>query len=187
MEPLDPLHTALLLIDAQRGFRDPVWGQRNNPHAERSMAALLAQWRLIGAPRFIVQHASRLPSSPLHPDAPGFALMAFATPKPDEPLIVKSVNSAFIGTDLEVRLRKGGIDTVVIAGLTTNHCCETTARMAGNLDFRVLFVADATATFDRTDRQGQPVSAEQIHEMTLTNLYGEFAEVVSSQDVLSAL
>lgn len=66
-----------------------------------------------------------------------------------EAVIEKSVNSAFIGTDLE-DFKAGGIDTVVISGLTTDHCCSTTARMDANLSLKVWFVADATATFDRT-------------------------------------
>ena len=95
-------------------------------------------------------------------------------------VIVKRVNSAFIGTDLESRLRAAGIRTVVICGATTNHCVETTTRMAGNLGFDARLVRDATWTFDRVGPDGDKHSAEDIHAMTLANLNGEFARIVSS-------
>ena len=102
-------------------------------------------------------------------------------------MIVKRVNSAFIGTDLEQRLRAANIKTLVICGATTNHCVETTARMAGNLGFDACLVRDATWTFDRAGPNGDQHSAEEIHAMTLANLNGEFARIVSAADAIAAL
>lgn len=98
--------------------------------------------------------------------------------------ISKTVNSAFYGTpNLEDWLKKEAINSVVICGITTNHCCETTARMAGNLGFEVFFVLDATRTFDFKDVEGQLVKAEEMARITGANLQGEFAQVVRTNQL----
>ncbi|HEX3319045.1 MAG TPA: isochorismatase family protein, partial [Solirubrobacteraceae bacterium] len=80
---------------------------------------------------------------------PGNAFKDVVSGEPDL-LVTKTVNSAFLGTpDLNAWLREQDIDEVVVCGITTNQCCETTARMAGNLGFRTLFALDATHAFDR--------------------------------------
>ena len=182
-----PENTALIVVDVQEGLDDPVWGTRNNPQAEANIAQLLAAWRQNGRPIYHIQHDSTRPTSPLRKDLPGHAIKASAQPHAGEPLLHKSVNSAFIGTDLEDRLRASGIDTVVIVGLTTNHCVSTTARMAGNLGFNTFVVADATATFDRTGYDGQHYDAQQVHELALASLHGEFATVLDTETLLQNL
>ena len=94
------------------------------------------------------------------------------------------MNSAFIGTGLEERLREQGIERVVIAGLTSDHCVSATARMAGDLGFDVYVVADATATFGRTGPDGEHLAAEQVHAVSLATLEGEFATVVRTEELL---
>jgi nicotinamidase-related amidase len=181
-----PSNTALIIIDVQQGFRDPVWGKRNNPQAETNIAALLAAWRSSERPLFHIQHLSLEPQSPLRANIPGSDFQEMVQPKPGEPVIQKHVNSAFIGTDLEARLRQNNIDTLVIVGLTTDHCVSTTTRMAGNLGFQTYIVADATATFERTGYDGTWYSAEDIHAISLASLHKEFATVVSTQDILTS-
>ena len=101
-------------------------------------------------------------------------------------MIVKNVNSAFIGTDLKRRLRQAGNRTLVVCGATTNHCVETRTRMAGNLGFDACLVRDATWTYDRIGPDGDSHTAEAIHAMTLCNLSGEFARIVSAAEFLAA-
>ena len=178
--------SALLLIDVQQGFDDQSWwGARNNPGAEANMARLLSAWRADGRPVFHVKHNSRNPRSPLHPGNAGNAIKPGVAPLPGEAVFEKEVNSSFIGTDLEARLRQAGVTDLVIVGLTTPHCVSTTTRMAANLGFQVRLVADATAAFDWKAHDGRLISAEEMHYHALAPLQGEFAEVVTTQAVLA--
>jgi nicotinamidase-related amidase len=178
--------TALLLIDVQKGFDEPPWGRRNNPQAEANMARLLAAWRRAKRPVIHVRHCSTEPDSPLRPERPGNACKAEAQPLPGEKQFSKTVNSAFIGTDLEPHLHEQGISSLVIVGLTTDHCVSTTTRMAANLGFDVTLVEDATATFER-EYNGRFFTADEIHQINLASLHGEFCTVRSTAAILNEL
>lgn len=181
--------TALIVVDVQRAFDEweAAGKRRNNPHAVARIVELLRAFRGHGAPVFHIRHHSRNPNSAFLPERPGYAVKEEAREATGEPVIVKRVNSAFIGTDLEQRLRAANIKTLVICGATTNHCVETTARMAGNLGFDACLVRDATWTYDRVGPDGDQHSAEEIHAVTLANLNGEFARIVSASEAIAAL
>lgn len=189
MSLLHPMRTALIVIDVQRAFDEweAAGKRRNNPDAAARVADLLDAFRSANAPVIHVRHRSTTPGSSFAPESTGYQVKDEARERPGEPVIVKQVNSAFIGTDLEARLRAGGAQTVVICGATTNHCVETTARMAGNLGFNPWLVRDAAWTFDRIGPDGDEHSAESIHAMTLSNLNDEFAAVVWTAEVIGAL
>lgn len=175
---------ALVVVDAQQGFDDPWWGPRNNPACDDNIAALDHEWSRLGRPVVHVRHDSANPRSPLHPDGPGNRLKPYLGDSPDL-LVAKQVNSAFHGSpDLHAWLQGAGITGLVVCGITTNHCCETTARVGGNLGYDVVFALDATHTFDRTGPDGTTLTADQLATATATNLHGEFATVVSTADVL---
>lgn len=180
---------ALIVIDVQRAFDEwETAGQRrNNPDAVARIADLLKAFRASRAPIFHIRHEGTKPNSSFLPSRTGYAVKDEAREEADEPVIVKRVNSAFIGTDLEKRLRAGSIATLVICGATTNHCVETTTRMAGNLGFDARLVRDATWTFDRVGPDGDAHSAEEIHAMTLSNLNSEFARIVTTDEAIASL
>ena len=184
---LEPPPSTLLVVDLQEGFDAPSWGRRNNPHLEQRVADLLRVWRGTGRPVVHVRHMSTDPSSPLRPGQPGNAFKPETAPVAGEAVIEKSVNSAFIGTSLEIDLRRAGCRGLIIVGLTTNHCVSTTARTAGNLGFVTSVVSDATATFDRVGPDGIEYRAELIHAMALSDLHGEFATVVDTAAVVAAV
>jgi nicotinamidase-related amidase len=182
-----PRNAALLVVDLQRGFDDPAWGPRSNPRMEANVARLLDAWRAASAPVIHVRHDSPHADGRMRPGTIG------NSPKPEgaalasEWIYHKSVNSAFIGTTLEGDLRKRGIRALVIAGLTTNHCISTTARMAGNLGFETVVVSDATAAFARRGVDGVLRDAGDVHAAALSDLQDEFAEVADTAKTLSAL
>ena len=159
---------ALVVVDVQQGFEDEAWwGPRNNPDADSNILALVRCFESAGNAIIFVQHESLNPESPLHPDAPGHRLKAYLDGIDHDLLVTKSVNSSFHGSpDLDRWLRAREIDTVVIAGITTNHCCETTARIAGNLGYQTYFAIDATHTFDRTGPDETSLTADELSRAT---------------------
>ncbi|MGA3110335.1 MAG: isochorismatase family protein, partial [Candidatus Bathyarchaeia archaeon] len=92
--------------------------------------------------------------SPLRPGTTGNEIKEIVAPSNEEPIITKTVNSAFIGTDLEAQLKGKNIETLVVVGMTTDHCVSTTARMAGNMGFEVYVVSDATPHSTVQDQTG---------------------------------
>ena len=184
-----PTNATLLVIDVQEGFDEPSWGERNNPDAERNIEKLLTRWRASRRPVIHVRHDSVEPDSTLRPDRPGNAIKDQAAPSPGEPVVGKHVNSAFIGTDLEARLKAHAIDTVVLCGFTTNHCVSTTARMAANLGFRTFVLSDSTVAFAMRSPgpNGRLIPAAQMHEVGLAELNREFATVLTTDEILALL
>lgn len=180
---------ALLLIDIQQAFNNEAYwgGNRNNPEAESNFTKLLEEFRNSYLPIFHVRHSSTHPDSPLHISNEGFNFKPEVFPEEGEFIITKNVNSAFIGTGLKAKLKNLQVQKVVIAGFVTEHCISTTARMAANLGFNTFVVSDATATFAKKGVDGEQYSAETIHAVSLACLHGEFAEILSTNEVKERL
>ncbi|KAG9409281.1 hypothetical protein AC1031_019532 [Aphanomyces cochlioides] len=196
MVALPKSSSALILIDVQEGFHQPPYSSlaRSTPEFEANVTALLAAFRQTELPVIHVHHHSLLDDSPFHPtrNPTGIEPLLFARPAPGEPVVMKNVNSSFIGTNLESLLRDNKWDTLVVVGLTTSHCVSTTVRMAGNLGFRVFLPRDGTAMFERPTAPGSKlgidkIDAEIVHEISLAELHDEFATVVDTQDILNTL
>ena len=105
-------------------------------------------------------------------------------PPPNEDVIVKHTNSAFIGTELDRKLRLAGIDTLVFCGVITNNSLEATVRMAGNLGFETYLVEDAAFTFARKDYRGHLRTAQEVHDMSLANLDRAYCTVTWNGSVI---
>ena len=180
---------ALLLVDVQKAFQEEEYwgGNRNNKNAEELCGSALAMWRELNLPLFHVRHSSTNPDSKLHESNAGFDFHESAIPLENEPIITKNVNSAFIGTNLKEQLEELNIDTLVIVGLTTNHCISTSTRMAGNFGFETYLISDATATFDRIGINGEKYDSELIHLTALANLKEEFATVITYDQLMDRL
>jgi len=178
---------ALIVIDVQKGFSEhDVTGERNNPDCEQNVAKLISAFRASNQPIVFVKHNSNSPTSVLRPGQPGNDFKDVITGTPDL-LVTKTVNSAFYGDpDLHSWLIANSIGSVAICGIQTNMCCETTARMAGNLGLDTWFVLDATHTFAKS-ANGVKISADELAKVTAVNLSGEFAEVLSTEEALNKL
>jgi len=179
---------ALIVIDVQQGFDDPAWGERDNPDAEANIGRLVAAWSDASRPIVLVRHDSVSPGSPLAAGSPGNALKDVVADAPHDLFVTKHVNSAFHGEpDLDGWLRAHGIRRLVICGIQTNMCVETTARIGGNLGYDVTVPLDATHTFDLEGPGGIRLTAAELARATAVNLDGGgFARVVSTDEVVGS-
>ena len=185
-------NTALLLIDVQKGVNHfDHWGggtgRRNNPEAEARMSELLAGFREHGLTVIYSQHDSREAASPLKLSLPSGEMIEGFEPRAGEIIIRKDVNSVFVGTDFELRLREHGIHRLVIAGFFTNFCVETTTRMAGNLGYDTYLAHDACATCNRIGYDGTDYDPQLVHDLAVASMHGEFCTALTSTQILGLL
>ncbi|MFD7458522.1 MULTISPECIES: cysteine hydrolase family protein [unclassified Streptomyces] len=187
-------NAALVVVDVQQGFEESgFWGRRNNPGADENIASLIDTWQTTGRPVVFVRHDSVKPESPLRRGYSGNDFKEYVRERLGkgagaELLVTKTVNSAFLGTpDLGAWLKAEGISQVVVVGIQTNMCVETTARMGGNLGFDVVVAYDATYTFDLTGPFGWRRSADEVAQASAVSLHGGgFARVVLTKEVVDA-
>lgn len=179
-------NATLLVIDVQKGLDDPGNGRRDNPSCESNVVALVSQWRKENRPVVVVRHDAAGADDPLAPGAPGNAIkdgVAAAVGEPDL-LVRKSVSSGFHGTpDLDAWLTEREIGQLVLCGIQTNRCCETTARVARSLGYEILFVLDAMHTFDDTGPDGAVITAEEFARTTAANIDPSFGRVVTTLEL----
>ncbi|MFG2789807.1 cysteine hydrolase family protein [Streptomyces sp. NPDC048419] len=188
-------NAALVVVDVQKGFEEAdFWGPRNNPGADDNIASLIDVWQSTGRPVVFVRHDSLKRESPLRPGYEGNDFKEYVEQRRGkgvdgtELFVTKTVNSAFYGTpDLDAWLKAEGISQVVLAGIQTNMCVETTARMGGNLGYGVVVAYDATYTFDLEGPFGWRRSADEVAQASAVSLHGGgFARVVSTKEVVDA-
>ncbi|MCA3632071.1 MAG: cysteine hydrolase [Methylobacterium sp.] len=178
--------TVLLPVDLQLAFDAAPWPPRNNPASDENGLALLAAWRQNGWPVIHVRHDSIVPGSTLGPGMPGHSFRPGFAPREGEALVTKSVNSAFIGTDLDLRLKRLQAEEVVVFGISTDMCVSTTVRTGANMGWRMILAADACFCFDQRDLDGTLIPAETMHRAHLATLAAEFATVLSTAALLEA-
>lgn len=182
-------NTALIVIDVQQTFDDHgYWGERDNPDAENNILRLVGHWQNRGLPLVMVTHTSTRPESTFHPDRTSSQLKPFLANIKPTLAVAKTVNSSFLGSpDLAGWLTANGIKQVVLCGIQTNMCVETTARMSGNLGFSTVMAIDACHTFDLQGPDGSVIQAAELSKSTATNLFGGgFADVVTTQTIMES-
>jgi nicotinamidase-related amidase len=198
---IDPQKVALIVIDMQNDFI--AEGAAMETPAARAVVPKIAEavkvCRNAQIKVIYTAHVHRRDGSDMglfddmHPPianraalvdgTPGVDIYRELAPAPGEHVIKKHRYSAFFGTDLDIILREWGVDTIIIAGATTENCCHATARDAMFRNYRVIFLSDATATYDYPDRGWGAMPAAQVHHATLVILAASTAHVMTVKDM----
>ena len=174
----------LLPIDMQQAFDGEPWPRRWNEQVDQNGLALIGKWREADRPIIHVRHDSIIEGSSLAPGSAGHRFRPGFDPLPGEALVTKSVNSAFIGTDLDLRLKRLGARHVVAFGISTDMCVSTTVRTGANMGWDMLLAADACDCFDLPDGQGSIIPAETVQAAHVATLGFEFCRVVATADLV---
>lgn len=179
--------TALLVIDLQDSFRDqPSWADISNPSIAADAARLVEHARAAGDAVIWVLHAEPGSGGAFDPANGLVRLQEGLEPAPGEPVITKSSHNAFTTTDLERRLVQAGVRTLRLAGIRTEQCVETTARVGSDLGYDVEVVLDATATHPLALHDGSgTLPAADVIARTAAALAGRFATITTIDEVLA--
>ncbi|BEU98830.1 cysteine hydrolase (plasmid) [Acidovorax sp. DW039] len=200
IDSIDPKKTAMIVVDMQNDFVAeglPMQSAQAFAMVPR-LAATLAFCRNQGIKVVYTAHVHRRDGSDmglyddLYPpianrsalvdETPGVDIFPELAPAPGEHVVKKHRYSGFFGTDLDIMLREWGIDTVIISGTTTECCCLSTARDAMFLNYKTVFLSDATGTFDYADVGQGAMSAAEVHKATLVILASSTAHVMTAQE-----
>lgn len=184
------MKTALLVIDVQDSFKAlPRWEKRNNPAFEANLSKLIAECRALGHEIIWIMHQEFDDlQNPFHPEHPAYRLMDFLDRKPEEVLFEKTTRNSFTSTGLQQHLTQRGIQHLIVTGIQTEQCCETTTRVAGDLGYGVSYVTEATLTFPiKHWAKDEFISAEEIVKATEYHLAGRFATIHTVESVLEQL
>lgn len=185
-QPAPIEQSALLVIDIQDSFKlGPRWERRNNPDFEKNVDRLLQSWRSAGLPVIFFLHTD--PDPGFERDSPLVKIMDFLSPREDEPVLLKDTRNAFTSTDLQKRLDEKGVKRVVITGISTEQCCETTTRVAADLGYDVDFVTEATATFPISLPDGGELSTDEVVRRTEAVLRHRFARIARVDELVEEL
>jgi len=184
--------TALLLIDVQKGVDDTAYyagptGRINNPDSKNNIRTLLSAWRTAGHKVAFTRHDSIEAESPLKLSLETGQQLDGMEILTDDIAVSKSSNSGFVGTPLELELRRAGIQRLVVAGYFTNYCVETTVRTAGNMGFDTYLVHDACGTMNNIGFDGTDYEPELVHNMSVGNMHGEFCTAIGLEDALALI
>ncbi|MBI2731925.1 MAG: cysteine hydrolase [Aquabacterium sp.] len=182
-----PVNTALLLIDFQREYVDGALPLSDGAHAASRAGELVAMAERVGVPVIHVYHEAASALAPVFaPGSPGVRAMSEVPVASGHHRIVKRWPSSFKGTSLQAHLQDLKVQHLVVAGLMTHNCVDSTAREALHLGYAVTVVDDACATRDLPDTQGGVIPASEVHRVSLAALADRHADVVRAAEVVSA-
>jgi nicotinamidase-related amidase len=180
--------SALLVVDIQDSFKaiPSRWERRSSPGFEDKVDHLIRAWRDASLPVIFFLHTD--PDPGFDTASPFFKLMDFLSPTPEEPVLLKNTRNAFTSTNLQEILKEKGVERLVITGISTEQCCETTTRVAADLGYDVDFVTEATMTFPIADPEtGGELSTDEIIRRTELVLRGRFARIATVDGLTAEL
>ena len=186
-EQISSAKTALILIDIQNDYFNPAaLPIPQGPRVVQQSTALL-DWADENSVLVIhVQHVSPNPKSPLFAiGSHGAEIHPGVSPRPEHRLVSKTMPSSFTGTGLNEILRKQNIETLILGGMMTHMCVDSTARHALHLGYKVIIAADACATRDWRSPTGDIMPADTIHAVSLAALADRFADVITTKEICS--
>ncbi len=197
---LVPMTRALIVIDVQESFRQrPLWDAISNPAIASDVARLVAAARAAGDLVVWVLHAEPGSGTSFDPASGHVRYLEPLAPETGEPQLVKTSHNAFTTTGLQQLLTQRGISELVICGIRTEQCCETTARVASDLGYKVTFVTEATATNPIAHRDAPPglsvgelladprtLPASAVIERTEYALAGRFATIATIAEAVGS-
>ncbi|BCL13541.1 isochorismatase family protein [Micromonospora sagamiensis] len=193
--------SALVVIDVQESFRQrPIWAYRSNPDLVARVRRLVDAARERGDLVVWVLHAEPGSGGVFDPVSGHVRLLDGLHPRDGEPRLTKTAHNAFTTTDLQLLLTTRGIRELVVCGIRTEQCCETTARLGFDLGYQVTFVTEATMTFPTPHRDlpetagveeiladPRTLSAEEMTTRTEYALAGRFATIRTVDEVVGAV
>ena len=188
MRQSEAMKTALLVIDVQESFRQrPSWAEVSNPDVVADVTRLIDAARAAGHEVVWILHSEPGSDTPFDPESGFVRPIDGLTPQAGEPVLTKTSRNAFTTTNLGQWLTERGVRRLVITGIQTEQCCETTARLAADLGYEVTFVTDATATFPiKRPDTGALLGTEEIVTRTEFALAGRFARISGIEDAFQA-
>jgi nicotinamidase-related amidase len=187
VEKMDLKNAVLLCIDMQQAFDNPAWPPRWNERVDENGLSVLSAWRKSGHTIIHVRHDSADPVSTLRPGQPGNNFRPGFEPLQGEALVTKSVNSAFIGTDLDLRLKRLGAGAVFAFGITTDQCVSTTVRTGANMGWPMVLIPDACDCFSLPALDGKIIAAKAIQDAHVATLNAEFCKTISTVALIGLL
>jgi nicotinamidase-related amidase len=183
------MKTALIVIDVQESFAHrPYFSEMNLPTYLQHQNALIAGCISQGVPIVRVFHVegAKVASNPFALESGKISPLHGLADFDAAHTVYKSRHSALVGTGLDVWLTQQGIQKLIISGIRTEQCCETTTRHASDLGWQVDYVTDATLTFDMQNADGSTLSTADIKTRTATVLDGRFARVCAVAQALES-
>ena len=184
--PGNSTRSALIVIDVQESFRQmPFWSETDLPAFKAALLALDDACRARAVPVVHVFHIGQ--AGPFTEESGAVRALDWL-PGPADVTFFKHTHNAFSDTGLDLWLRRHGVERLMITGIRTEQCCETTTWVGSDIGYQVDFVSDATLTFPMTHaRSGRVYSSEEIKAHTELVLAGRFARIASVADCLASL